>query len=835
MKNIEEAMGKIHEFALEEIMGMRFGRYSKYIIQDRAIPDVRDGLKPVQRRIIFAMYRDRNTYDKQTKKCANAVGNVMGKYHPHGDSSIYEALVRMSQDWKQNHILIEVSGNKGSMDGDPPAAMRYTEARLAKISEELLKDIDKDTVKMAPNYSDTLMEPTVLPAKFPNLLVNGSNGISAGYATNIPPHNLCEVIDAVIKRIDSPNCRLDTIMEIVKGPDFPTGGIIEGTDGIKQAFETGKGKIVISSKYEFVREKGKDKIIISEIPFEVVKQQLVKRIDDIRIDNKVQGIAEVRDESDKDARVRIVIDLKAGANKELVMNYLLKNTDCQCNYTYNMVTIVNRRPRLLGIIGIIDAYIAHLKEVIKKRSEFDLNVALREVHYTEGLVKAISILDEVIAVIRASKNKSDAEANLVKEFGFSEAQAEKIVMLQLYKLTNTDILELQNKLDSLNKIIAGLREILASEEKLALVAKEELRKIKREYGVPRKTEIRETAKEINISAEDLIIKENVMIVLTNEGYIKKVPMKSFTSANGDETALKPGDYALNIFETSTVNKMIIVTKKGNYIYVPVNDIPWCKWKDLGKHVSNLVTIAPDDAVLNSFIISEKISDDNLLVVTKNGCVKQVNVSDLIVSRYTKLYTYIKLKDDDEVISVTYAKESTMLVTKSGYYISYKTSEIPTTSGKSSGVKGINLKDDEVVAGLTYNDTDEYLNVFTNQKTAKRIKLSELNQLSRAKRGSMVIKKVKTTNYEIVSALITQTKDQIGLSMLEDTGELKNTDIPIMDVQSTGSSIAKKKFIKAFVFANIDKVYFDETKKKAPKKDKETEKQETLEFIEDFKI
>ena len=447
MKKVEEVIGKIHEFALEEIMGQRFGRYSKYIIQDRAIPDVRDGLKPVQRRIIFAMYRDKNTYDKQFKKCANAVGNVMGKYHPHGDSSIYDALVRMSQDWKQNHTLVEISGNKGSMDGDPPAAMRYTEARLAKISEELLKDIDKNTVKMAPNYSDTLMEPTVLPAKFPNLLVNGSNGISAGYATNIPPHNLCEVIDAVIKRIDSPNCKLETILDIVKGPDFPTGGIIEGTEGIKQAFETGRGRVVISSKYEFIREKGKE---------------LVKKIDDIRIDNKIQGIAEVRDESDKDASVRIVIDLKTGANKELVMNYLLKNTDCQCNYTYNMVTIVNRRPKLLGIVGVIDAYIAHLKEIIKLRSEFDLNVALKEVHYTEGLVKAISILDEVIAVIRASKNKGDAEANLVKEFGFSEAQAEKIVMLQLYKLTNTDILELQNKLESLNKIIAGLREILAT-------------------------------------------------------------------------------------------------------------------------------------------------------------------------------------------------------------------------------------------------------------------------------------------------------------------------------------------------------------------------------------
>lgn len=834
MKKVEEVLGKIHEYALEEIMGKRFGRYSKYIIQDRAIPDVRDGLKPVQRRIIFAMYRDKNTYDKQFKKCANAVGNVMGKYHPHGDSSIYDALVRMSQDWKQNHILVEIGGNKGSMDGDPPAAMRYTEARLAKISEELLKDIDKNTVKMAPNYSDTLMEPTVLPAKFPNLLVNGSNGISAGYATNIPPHNLCEVIDAVIKRIDSPNCKLETIMDIIKGPDFPTGGIIEGTDGIRQAFETGRGKVVISSKYEFIREKGKDKIVISEIPFEVNKQQLVKRIDDIRIDNKVQGIAEVRDESDKDAQVRIVIDLKTGANKELVMNYLLKNTDCQCNYNYNMVTIVNRRPRLLGIIGIIDAYVAHLKEIIKYRSEFDLNVALKEVHYTEGLVKAISILDEVIAVIRASKNKSDAEANLVKEFGFSEAQAEKIVMLQLYKLTNTDILELQNKLESLNKIIAGLREILGSEEKLASVAKEELRKIKREYGTPRKTEIRETAKEINISAEDLIIKESVMVVLTHDGYIKKVPMKSYTSANGDETALKPGDYALNIFETSTVNKMAILTKKGNYIYVPVNDIPWCKWKDLGKHISNLVTILPDDYVLNSFIVNESISSDNLLVVTKNGMVKRTNISDLFVSRYTKLYTYIKLKDDDEVKFVDIEKENTMIVTKSGYYISYKTNEIPITSSKSSGVKGINLRDDEVASGLTYDENDEYLDIFTNQKTAKRVKLNELDQLTRAKRGSMVIKKVKTTNYEIVSALITNTKDKIGLSMLEDIGELKNTDIPIMDLASTGSTIAKKKYLNAFVFADIKKVYFDDTKKKETKTI-EQEKQEKMEFIEDFKI
>ena len=515
MNDTQEVINKIHNYALEDIMGERFARYSKYIIQDRAIPDVRDGLKPVQRRIIFAMYKDKNTHDKAFKKCANAVGIVLGKYHPHGDTSVYDALIRQSQDWKQNHILVEVDGNNGSIDGDPPAAMRYTECRLAKISEELLKDLDKNTVPMAPNFSDTLMEPTVLPAKFPNLLVNGTTGISAGYATNIPPHNLGEVIDAAIKRIESPNCRLDTIIDIVKGPDFPTGGIVEGLDGIRKAFETGRGKIVVKCRYEFVKNKGKEQIIISEIPFEVNKQQLVKKIDDIRLDRKVDGMAEVRDESDKDALVRIVIDLKAGADKNLIMNYLLKNTDCQCNYNYNMVTIVNRRPKLVGVLGILDAWINHAKEVVRLRSETDLAVARKEVHYTEGLVKAISILDEVIRVIRASKNKQDAKDNLVKEFDFTPEQAEGIVMLQLYKLTNTDVVELEERLKTLLKIIAALEAILSDESKLEGVVKDELKKIKKEYAIPRRTEISETVTEINISAEDLIVKENVMIVLSH--------------------------------------------------------------------------------------------------------------------------------------------------------------------------------------------------------------------------------------------------------------------------------------------------------------------------------
>ena len=833
MDETKDVINKIHNYALEEIMGERFGRYSKYIIQDRAIPDVRDGLKPVQRRIIFAMYRDKNTYDKQFKKCANAVGNVLGKFHPHGDTSVYDALVRMSQDWKQNHILIEVDGNNGSIDGDPPAAMRYTETRLAKISEELLKDLDKGSVPMALNYSDTILEPTVLPAKFPNLLVNGSTGISAGYATNIPPHNLNEVIDATIKRIDSPNCKLETIMEIVKGPDFPTGGIVEGLDGIKSAFTTGKGKVVVSCRYTFEKTKGKEQIIITEIPFEVNKQLLVKKIDDIRLDRKIEGIQEVRDESDKDAQVRIVIDLKPGADKNLIMNYLLKNTDCQCNYNYNMVAIVNRRPKLLGILGILDGYIAHVKEVIRARSEFDLATAKKEMHYNEGLIKAISILDEVIRVIRASKNKADAKENLVKEFDFTMEQAEGIVTLQLYKLTNTDIVELENRLETLKKIIEALEAILADENKLCGVIKEELRKIKKEYGVPRKTEISEVVKDISISAEDLIIKENVMVVLTKQGYIKKVPMKSYTAANGEETTVKPGDYVVNIYDTTTVNKLIIFTKMGSYIYIPINDIPWSKWKDLGKHVSNLVTMNPEDEVINSYVINEQTCDNEVVLFTKDGMVKRTNLKDFIVSRYTKLYTAIKLKDGDIVTNVEIKKDNTMIVTKTGYYISYKTEEIPVSSAKAGGVKGINLKDDEVISGLVYDESDEYLDIFTNQKTAKRVKLSELTQLTRAKRGSMVIKKVKTTNYEIVTSLITSTKDTLGLTMLEDVGIIKNTDIPIMDLASTGSQIAKKKYNSAFIFANIEKIE-DVEQKKTPKKETKKEEQQEISF-DDFKI
>lgn len=832
---MEEVLKRIHDYSLEEIMGERFARYSKYIIQDRAIPDVRDGLKPVQRRIIYAMYRDKNTYDKQFKKCANAVGNVLGKYHPHGDSSVYDALIRMSQSWKQNHILVEVDGNNGSIDGDGPAAYRYTECRLSKISEELLKDIDKDTVMMAPNYSDTLLEPTVLPAKFPNLLVNGTNGISAGYATNIPPHNLIEVCDAVIKRIDSPNCHEDSIYEIIKGPDFPTGGIVEGLDGIKSAFKTGRGKLIVTSKSEFQKNKGKDQIIISEIPFEVNKALLVKKIDDIRFEKKLDGIAEVRDESDKDSNIRIVIDLKPGADKELVLNYLLKNTELQTTYNYNMVCIDKRRPRLLGIIPIIDAYIDHQKDVILKRTNFDLAFARKEMHITEGLVKAISILDEVIAVIRASKNKPDAIENLVKKFDFTTEQATAIVMLQLYRLTNTDITVLNEKLENLRKIIEELTGILNDESKLKGVIKDELRRMKKEYGVPRKTEISETIKEIKIDQTDLITKEDVIIVLTNDGYLKRVPIKSHNSADG-ETALKPGDYVICYKQTNTLNKLCIFTSRGNYLYLPIHEIPSCKWKDLGKHISNFVTISPDDKAVNAFIISENVTNPEVTMFTREGMVKRTNLNDFIVSRYSKAYTAMKLKDTDEVVNVCITKPNVLIVTKIGYYLNYMASEIPLSGPKAAGVKGINLKDDNVISGICYSEKDEYIDIFTNQKTAKRVKLSELNMLSRAKRGTTLIKKVKSTNYEIIKAFSTSAKDIIGIKSKDDIYLVKNSDIPIMDKESTGSVILKQTISDVFISQELDIIKDEDIE--LPKIKKEEEKIQELtidDFLNDFKL
>lgn len=789
---MEEIIKKIYDYSLEEIMGERFGKYSKYIIQDRAIPDVRDGLKPVQRRILFSMYKEKNTYDKPYKKSARAVGDVMGKYHPHGDSSIYDAIVRMSQDWKMRAPFVDMQGNNGSIDGDSPAASRYTEARLSKIAGEMLKDIDKETVPFAPNYDDTLMEPTVLPSKFPNLLVNGTTGISAGYATNIPPHNLGEVIDGVIYRIDNPNSRLDTIMNYIKGPDFPTGGIASGLSGIKQAYETGRGKIIITAKTSIE----KNKIIITEIPYEVNKQALVKKIDEIRIDKKIEGINEVIDESDKTG-MQITIDLKKDAKAENILNYLYKNTELQISYNFNMIAIVDRRPKQLGLLEILDAYIAHQKDVILKRSRFDLAHAEKRYHIVIGLIKAISILDEVVRTIRASKNKADAIANLVKEYDFTEEQATAIVELQLYRLTNTDVVVLEEEKANLERIMKLLEEILSSPEKLNLVIKEELRRIRREYFMPRLTEIRAEIEEIKIDNTMFIPDEDVIVALSYEGYIKRVSTRSYSKTE-EETALKDTDYLIGLYKVNTRNTLLVFTNLGNYLYLPVYELPEAKWKELGKHISNIIPLAQNENIIGSMPVYNFDDDKYITSFTKNGMAKRTKLKDFAVQRYSKPICMMNLKSGDEVVSVDITnKENTFIATHNGYGLWYSTEEIPVIGIRAAGVKSINLKDDYVVSGTLFDDA-EYITILTDKGTGKRLKLEELEKTTRAKRGSLLMKEIKSNPSKIINIYIENTKSELVLITEKEHKTIKLTDIKVMDKQSNGSFIAKNKLLSSYI-------------------------------------
>ncbi len=827
-KNIIE---KIYDYTLEDIMGDRFGRYSKSIIQDRALPDVRDGLKPVQRRILYTMWESKNTHDKPYRKCAKAVGDVMGKYHPHGDSSIYGAMIYMSQAWKMREVFIDIHGNNGSIDGDGPAAHRYTETRLTKLALVTLKDINRDAVEMTLNYSDEDLEPTVLPAHFPNLLVNGSTGISAGYATNIPPHNLTEVIDATIHRIDNPNCRLETILNIVKGPDFPTGGVVEGKEGLLQAYTTGRGKVVVKAKTEIVKEKGTHQIIIHEIPYDVLKEQLRKKIEDIKIDKKVEGITDVIDVSDKEHMAKIIIELKKDANAELILNYLFKNTDLQVNYNFNMVAIVNRRPKQLGILEILDAFIAHQKDVILRRTRFDLNKAKERLHIVEGLLKAVDILDEIIKTIRASKNKQDSIDNLVKQFEFTEAQATAIVTMQLYRLSNTDINLLLEEQGNLLKMIEFLSSILNDEEILKKQMKLSLKEISSEFGNPRRTEIRDEVTEVKFDPKDMIPKENVIVVATNEGYVKRIPLKSYVSSSTEPTTLKPGDFIRGLYSTTSLDTLLMFTNLGHYLYVPVHEIVETKWKELGKHISNLIQISADERIISAMILDNP--KDNVIMTTRNGITKRTNLEELIVSRYTKAINAMKLKDDDELVSVVKDNGRAIFVTETGYYLNIDSNEIPLVGAKASGVKGINLKDDRVVTCASPEEYDEYLTIFTNKNTCKRIKLSELDTMTRAKKGSTLIKKVKSTNYKVTNAIAVNNRDNISIKVDGEFKELKTTELPIMDLSSTGSTISKVSIEDTFKIAELVERKIELNGGEPPKK--EEIKEETSDEIELPKI
>ena len=796
---MEEIIKKIYDYSLEDIMGQSFGRYSKYIIQDRAIPDVRDGLKPVQRRILYSMYKEHNTYDKPTKKSANAVGLVMANYHPHGDSSIYEAIVRMSQWWKNEAPLVEMQGNNGSIDGDSAAASRYTEARLSKIAGELLRDIDKTgIVPMAPNYDDRLLEPTVLPSRFPNLLVNGTTGISAGYATNMPPHNLGEVIDATIFRIDNPNSRLETVMNYIKGPDFPTGGIILGVDGIKKAYETGRGKIFVRANTKIE----KNKIIITEIPYEVNKQILVRRMDEIRLDKKIDGIVEVRDESDKDG-LQITVELKKDADANNILNYLYKNTDLQISYNFNNVVIVNRRPMQLGLLGLLDAYIVHQRDVVYKATEYDLKTAKASYHIMEGLVKAISILDEVIALIRRSKNKADAIANLVSEYEFTNTQAEAIVNLQLYRLTNTDVVLLEEEMKKLEERIRTYEEILANPSKLDGVIKDDLRKIKKEYSIERRTEIKDEAPEIKIDTTRMIPKEEVIVSITNDGYIKRVPLRSYMSSNGEETTLKENDYIIGLYSINTSSIMLLFTNNGNYLYLPVYDIPEGKWKELGKHISNIISLSPEERVIGSIPVYDFDREVYITAFSKNGMIKRTLLKDFRVQRYSKPMKMMNLKDGDELINVTNSSANNVFIaTYNGYGLWYDVSEVPVVGVKAAGVKAISLKDDYVVSGILFDDNEEYVTIFTDKGTGKRTKLLEFEKTSRAKRGILLMKVIKSNPSKIVNVYIANNKNVVGIISDNYSKLVKISEVSIMDRYSNGSYVIKDRINNSYMVTDL---------------------------------
>ncbi|MEK4229524.1 DNA topoisomerase IV subunit A [Solibacillus sp. FSL H8-0538] len=784
---------KFQDLPLEEVMGDRFGRYSKYIIQDRALPDTRDGLKPVQRRILYAMFNEGNINEKPFRKSAKTVGNVIGNFHPHGDSSVYEAMVRMSQDWKSRHMLIEMHGNNGSVDGDPPAAMRYTEARLSAIAGEMLRDINKGTVDFVPNFDDQDMEPIVLPSRFPNLLVNGSTGISAGYATDIPPHNLTEALDAVLMRLDNKECTVDELMTVIKGPDFPTGGIIQGVDGIKKAYETGKGKIIIRSRAAIETIKGnKEQIVITEIPYDVNKANLIRKIDEQRVnDRRLDGISELRDESDRTG-LRIVVELKKDIPAQGILNYLFKISDLQVAYNFNMIAIHNRRPTMMTLPLMLDAYIDHQKEIVTKRSQFDLKRAKDRLHIVEGLMKALSILDEVIATIRGSKDKRDAKINIQTKYDFTEVQAEAIVSLQLYRLTNTDITELVAEQDELNALVAKLTDILNSETKLIKVIKTELLDIRKRFSLPRASDIQAEIEEIKITLDVLVPSEEVIVTVTKDGYVKRTSIRSHNASNGKDFAMKESDYLLYEEHSNTQHHLLLFTNRGNYIYQPVHELPDIRWKDLGQHISSIVPLETNEEIINVIGV-DKFEQDNVFVftATKDGQIKRSPLTDYAVTRYSKPIKTMNVKIEDAMIytALVTPEQELLLTTNTSYSIRFPLEELPVTGVKTGGVKGIILKEDETLAAVNVLQPggEQDIIIVTQRGAVKRMNVSEIDLTTRAKRGVVTLKELKSNPHRIFAIVVVHVSNTVLLETEKGVQEtLQVMNLSRADRYSNGS-------------------------------------------------
>lgn len=806
MRKVKVMAEKIQNLKLEDVLGDRFGRYSKYVIQDRAIPDVRDGLKPVQRRILYAMFREGNTFDKNYRKSAKAVGNVIGNYHPHGESSIYDAMVRMGQEWKMREELIMIHGNKGSVDGDPPAAMRYTEAKLAELSNEMLRDINKNTVTFMNNFDDTDVEPTVLPARFPNILVNGSTGISAGYATDIPPHNLSEVIDATLKVIDKPTVGIDELLEIVKGPDFPTGGIIQGKDELKKAYETGKGRIVVRSKVETEDLRGGRKLIaITELPYEVNKANLVKKIDEIRAERKVDGILEVRDETDRQG-LRIAVELRKDANVEGIINYLYKRTELQVTYNFNMVAISERAPKLLGLKEILDSYIAHQKEVVYKRSEFDLDRAQKRMHIIEGLMKALSILDDVIRVIRESKNKKNAKENLMEAYHFTDAQAEAIVMLQLYRLTNTDIVELETEHSELDYTINQLNEILADDKKLLGVIKKELRDTKKKYKSDRLTVVEDEIENIELDKHVLIPQEETVLSLTKDGYVKRTSPRSYNASALEEIGMKEDDFLIFTTESHTLQQMLVFTNLGNYLIIPVHEIPEIRWKDHGVHLSSRFNIDSEEMPIFATAIDDFKAPVTVVSTTRGGQIKRSELSLFEAVRIKRPLAYMNLKAGDEVVSLEISETGTedmLFVTAKGLTLKYPVDSVNPSGLRTQGVRAMNVKpDDEIIfAGLISNE--KYLLTVSNRGAVKRTDLSIFDAGARAQVGTMLLKEIKSKPHRLVGAVLFA--DDINAVIMS---ESDRSTVRGKSIRVTGKYVNGSFVVDEDAFGEVTDVHFD---------------------------
>lgn len=792
------AKEQFQQMNLEDAVGDRFGRYSKYIIQERAIPDIRDGLKPVQRRILYAMDNLGITSSSTYKKSAKICGEVMGKYHPHGDSSIYEAMVRMSQDWKMGVLLIDMHGNNGSIDGDGPAAMRYTEARLSKNAEYLMQDIEKNTVPFIPNFDEEEMEPTVLPAKFPNLLVNGSSGISSGYATNIPPHNLNEVINATIALIDNENLTIDELLKIMPGPDFPTGGTVQDIEGIREAFLSGNGRVIIRSNYKIEElGKGQKRIVINEIPFDTNKAQTVEKIESLRLQGRIPDVVEVRDESDREG-LRIAIDLKKDANEQAILNFLFKNTDLQINYRYNMVSICNRRPMCLGVIPILKAYIDHQKEIVTNRTNFDLQKAKKRLHIVEGLIKMVSILDEVIKTIRASKNRADSKQNIIEKFAFTDLQAEAIITMQLYRLSSTDIMQLQEEEKELNANILLYEKILGSEKELLKVIKKELSDINKTIVIPRRTVIEEEVTDLTIDETDLISKEQVMVSISRGGYVKRVNLKSFNASKNNY--LKENDTVLYLKEVSTLDTMLMFTTLGNFIYLPVYKIPECKMKDSGTFINSIVQIDPKENLISCYDIDNFTADKTVLLITNQGNIKQLMLKTFMVNRYTKAVKAMKLTADERLVGtdITDNLLEILTITRFGEALRFRASEVSLRdTTQAGGIRSIVLKPkDEVITALYANRTEDLL-LLTAKAQIKRVAIETIPLTRRSRSGNPVIKRLKTNPHQVIDAKImtpNQYKENVKIYLTYRNGvdELEAFSLKY-NVSETGKSFFNEEY------------------------------------------